>query len=123
MIHFPLDARRRQRWLFFGIVVRSTHFATVGLGKGRFPGCHPAVTFGAVLGLALDHGLVEELRREPGQAAMGAQGASIGGERLVEVARTAPAAAQAATIKVAERAANRAAVLADGHHPEVMNDE
>ena len=69
-----------------------------------FPEFHPAALFGAVLAFAGHHGGVEELRGQPGQFAVGAERAAIGGEHLSKVVRPPAAPPQATAVAVAEGA-------------------
>jgi hypothetical protein len=70
-LHRLLRAERRQRGQVILRFVRRGRTA-IGPGQGGFPESHPAAAFLALAAFALDDDGIEEARRQPGEAALGA---------------------------------------------------
>jgi hypothetical protein len=86
-----LDFGRRKRGQIGGRVGRGLGFSAIDSGQGRFPFGHPASLRLTLSALAVNHGGVEELWRQAGQAAMGPQSATERDQGGAEVVGRAPA--------------------------------
>jgi len=92
-LHRLLRAERRQRGQVILRFVRRGRTA-IGPGQGGFPESHPAAAFLALSAFALDDDGIEEAGRQPGEAALGVEGAAVGREGRAQVVRGAPAHAE-----------------------------
>ena len=92
-LHRLLRAERRQRGQVILRFVRRGRTA-IGPGQGGFPESHPAAAFLALSAFALDDDGIEEARCQPGEPALGAEGAAESSEGGAQVVRGTPADAE-----------------------------
>ena len=105
-LHRPLRARRGQRRQVLLRFVRR-RFTAIGPGQGGFPEGHPTAAVLALATFALNDDSIEEAGRQPGEPALGAEGAAEGREGGTQVVRRAPAHAESGAGRAPDGGAHR----------------
>jgi hypothetical protein len=105
-VHGALRLRRGQRGQ---VILRFTRRGdtAIGPGQGGFPEGHPTAAIFALTTLALNDDSIEEAGRQPGEPALGAEGAAEGREGGAQVVRGAPAYADSSAGRAPDGGAHR----------------